>query len=213
MPWAESLTAHRDRWRRPWRGGLGPAPPLTRLWLVSRPAVGHDAVVGAAGAGAAGAGAVPAQHLRGGPAVRLHQVSLRAAAVQPGMAEMMPEPVRPGIHPGLPAAAGDHLVDPVRGHRPPDLYDLVFPGVIPQTTQADFRRGRSSGGQQCVTPPVWERASRPGQFHGLNVEFVDGEVGPHAAEARPEGRAANLRRENWATDARVPGSAPLGIQA
>jgi LuxR family maltose regulon positive regulatory protein len=36
--------------------------------------VGHDAVVGAAGAGAAGAGAVAAQHLRGGPAVQLHQV-------------------------------------------------------------------------------------------------------------------------------------------
>src|ERR1700693_4104623 len=35
------------------------------------------------------------------------------------MAEMVLEPVRPGIYPGLPAAAGDHLVDPVRGHRPP----------------------------------------------------------------------------------------------
>ena len=43
--------------------------------------VGHDAVVGAAGAGAAGAGAVTAEHLRGGPAVEFHQVSLGAAAV------------------------------------------------------------------------------------------------------------------------------------
>jgi hypothetical protein len=31
---------------------------------------------------------------------------------------MMPEPVRPGIHAALTAAAGDHLVDPVGGHRP-----------------------------------------------------------------------------------------------
>src|SRR5260370_16069434 len=57
------------------RGGPGLALPFTRLWLVSRP-VGDDAVVGAACSGAAGAGAVAAQHLRGGPAVQLHQVSL-----------------------------------------------------------------------------------------------------------------------------------------
>jgi len=30
----------------------------------------------------------------------------------------MPEPVRPGIDAALAAAAGDHLVDPVSGHRP-----------------------------------------------------------------------------------------------
>ena len=92
------------------------------------------------GAARAGAGAVTAQHLRGGPAVQLHQVSLGPAAVQPGVAEMMPEPVRPGIHPGLPTAAGDHLVDPVRGHRPavahpqPQLRPprLRMPGPDPQ---------------------------------------------------------------------------------
>src|SRR5262249_11863521 len=38
--------------------------------------------------------------------------------VQPGVAEVVPEPVRPGIDAALPAAASDHLVDPVRGHRP-----------------------------------------------------------------------------------------------
>ena len=59
---------------------------------------------------AAGAGAVAAQHLRGGPAVEFHQVPFAAAAVQPGMAGVMPEPVRPRIHPGLRAAAADHLV-------------------------------------------------------------------------------------------------------
>jgi len=32
------------------------------------------------------------------------------------MAEVVPEPVRPGIYTGLPTAAGDYLVDPVRGH-------------------------------------------------------------------------------------------------
>jgi hypothetical protein len=75
-------------------------------------------VVGPAGPGAARAGAVAAQHLRGGPAVQFHQVPFGAAPVQPGMAEMVPEPLRPGIHAALPAAAGDHLVDPVRSHRP-----------------------------------------------------------------------------------------------
>jgi hypothetical protein len=69
----------------------------------------HDAVIGAARPGATGAGAVTAQHLRGGPAVQLHQVPLGPAAVQPGVAEVMPEPVRPGIHPALPAAAGEDI--------------------------------------------------------------------------------------------------------
>ena len=39
-----------------------------------------------------------------------HKVALRAAAVQPGMAEMAPEPVRVDIHAALAAAAGNHLV-------------------------------------------------------------------------------------------------------
>src|SRR5271165_4133750 len=73
--------------------------------------VGHDAVVGAAGAGAAGAGAVADEHLRGGPAVEFHQLSLGPAAVEPGVAEVVPEPVRIGVHVALAAAAGDHLVD------------------------------------------------------------------------------------------------------
>src|SRR5580658_9554135 len=81
--------------------------------------VGHDAVVGAAGAGAAGAGAVAAQHLRGGPAVEFHQVPFGAASVQPGVAEVVPEPVRVGVHPALAAASGDHLVDAGGGQRLP----------------------------------------------------------------------------------------------
>jgi hypothetical protein len=68
----------------------------------------HDAVVGAAGAGAAGAGAAGAgalasEHLRGGPAVQFHQVPLGAAALEPGVAEVVPEPVRVHLHPALPA--------------------------------------------------------------------------------------------------------------
>src|SRR6266496_1636742 len=51
-------------------------------------AVVHDPVVGTAGSCGAGAGAVAGEHLRGTPAVQLHQVSFRAAAVQPGVAEM-----------------------------------------------------------------------------------------------------------------------------
>src|SRR5271166_6587366 len=77
----------------------------------------HDAVVGAAGSGAAGAGAVAAEHLGRGPAVEFHQVALGAAAVQPGVAEVVPEPVREHVDAALSATAGDHLVDAAGGHR------------------------------------------------------------------------------------------------
>ena len=87
------------------------------LWPGSG-AVVHDAVVAAAGAVAAGAGAVPREHLRGGPAVQLHQVPFGSAAVEPGMAEVVPEPVRIGGHAALAAAAGDDLVDPGGSERP-----------------------------------------------------------------------------------------------
>src|SRR5262249_48704436 len=50
-------------------------------------------------------------------AVQFHQVAFGAAAVEPDVAEMVPEAVRPGIHAALLATADDHLVDPVRGHR------------------------------------------------------------------------------------------------
>jgi hypothetical protein len=59
--------------------------------LAARRAVscaGHDAVVGAAGPGAAGAAGVPAEHLRGGPAVEFHEVAFRSAGVQPGVTEV-----------------------------------------------------------------------------------------------------------------------------
>jgi hypothetical protein len=84
--------------------------------------VGHDAVVGAAAAGAAGAGAVAAEHLGGGPAVEFHQVSFGAAAVKPGVAEVVAEPVRVGVHAALPAAAGDHLVEAGGGQRLPIVH-------------------------------------------------------------------------------------------
>jgi hypothetical protein len=55
------------------------------LWRVF-----YDPVVAAAGSRAACVGAVAAEHLRGGPAVQLHQVALGPAVVEPGMAEVMP---------------------------------------------------------------------------------------------------------------------------
>jgi hypothetical protein len=108
--WGRVIPGHAGGAARP-----GPVPAWSRL--VS--GVGHDAVVGAAGAGAAGTGAVAAEHLRGGPAVEFHQVSLGAAAVQPGVAEVMPKPVRVQAESALPAAAGDHLVDAGGGQRLP----------------------------------------------------------------------------------------------
>jgi hypothetical protein len=95
---------------RSWRRSCpGVFVPLSGVKLVdgrcgAREAVlrfGHDAVVGAAGAGAAGAGAVAAEHLGRGPAVEFHQASFGPAAVQPGVAEVVPEPVREGGHAGL----------------------------------------------------------------------------------------------------------------
>src|SRR5208282_2648406 len=79
----------------------------------------HDAVVAAACPGAAGAGAVAAEHLRGGPAVELHEVALGAAPVEPGVAEVVPEPVRVHLDAALAAAPDDDLVDPAGCHGPP----------------------------------------------------------------------------------------------
>ena len=44
---------------------------------------------------------------------------LRPAAVQPSVAEMVPEPVRVHRDPGLPPPPGDDLVDAAGGQRPP----------------------------------------------------------------------------------------------
>ena len=79
--------------------------------------VPHDEVVVAACPRAARAAAVPLEHLRGRPAVQLHQVTLRPAALQPGMAEVVPEPVRVHPHARPVAAPPDYLVDPVTGQR------------------------------------------------------------------------------------------------
>src|SRR5580704_17912650 len=100
----------------------------------------HDQVVVTACPRAAEAAAVPVQHLRAGPAVQLHQVTFGAAAVQPGVAEVVPEPVRVHGHAGLLAAPLDHLVDPVGGQRPapaspepqPPPVRLLVPGADPQ---------------------------------------------------------------------------------
>jgi len=124
----------------------------TPLW-----ATFHDAVVGATRPGAASAGAVTAEHLRRRPAVQLHQVPLGAAAVQPGVAEVMPEPVRPGIHPGLPAPAGDHLVYPVRGHRPPVVHPQ--PQLQPPPRFDRTRRYRSRA--LAASCPIRTTRARP----------------------------------------------------
>src|SRR5450755_1468114 len=80
--------------------------------------VPHDEVIVAACPRAARAAAVPLEHLRGGPAVQLHQVTLRASAIQPGMAEVMPEPVRVQPQPGrllMPGTDAEVAVDPAGG--------------------------------------------------------------------------------------------------
>src|ERR1039457_1367389 len=111
------LGARGDKAQAPARPVLAPGAGVAGGARVSAGAVVHDAVVGAAGSGAAGAGTVAAEHLGGGPAVELHQVALGAAAVQPGMAEVVTEPVREDIDAAFAAPSGDHLVDAAGGHR------------------------------------------------------------------------------------------------
>ena len=65
---------------------------------------------------AAGSG-LPSSHAQQEAAVQLHQVPVLAAAIQPGMTEVMPEAVRPRAHPGLLSGSRHDLVDPVQGHR------------------------------------------------------------------------------------------------
>ena len=101
--------------------GVAGIPEATGAGGLWSGCVGHDAVVAAACPGAAGADAVAAEHLRGGPAVEFHQVALGPAAVEPGVAEVVPEPVRMHPHPALMTAADDHLMDAMRGHRSPLL--------------------------------------------------------------------------------------------
>jgi hypothetical protein len=55
----------------------------------------------------------------GRPAVQLHQVALGPAADEPGMAEVMAEPVREHLDAALPTAADGDLVHAAGGHRPP----------------------------------------------------------------------------------------------
>jgi hypothetical protein len=59
------------------RTGLGDAgfSEMNGSWVAP-----HDVVVGAVGASTAYAGAVTGEHLRGGPAVQLHQVAFRAVS-------------------------------------------------------------------------------------------------------------------------------------
>jgi hypothetical protein len=72
--------------------------PLSWSWNVV-----HDAVVGAASTGA-----VVAQHLRRRPVVQLHQITLGAAAVGPGVAEVVPEPVGQACTPHWPGQDNDN---------------------------------------------------------------------------------------------------------
>src|SRR6202034_2243885 len=48
-----------------------------------------------------------------------HQVALGPAAVEPGVAEVVPEPVREHPDAALAAPPDDDLVDPAGRHRPP----------------------------------------------------------------------------------------------
>ena len=97
---------------------LTPGHTACGLMAASRAAF-HDAVIGTACPRAARAGTVPEQHLRGRPAVQLHQVALCTAPVQPGMTDMVTEPMRIHRDAALAAAPDHHLVDPVGRHRRP----------------------------------------------------------------------------------------------
>src|SRR5690348_14682714 len=159
-------------------------------------AVVHDAVVAAAGAGAAGAGAVAGEHLGGGPAVEFHEVPFGAAAVQPGVAEMVPEPVRVHPHPALPAAAGDDLVDAARGQRSPAVYaepqlrppGLRVPGAGPQVAvQAAGRLVADLDGPGC--PAL---AADPGRYPG-QAGHLDDLADPGGLDVVGGGHGAQVR--------------------
>src|SRR6266699_3449334 len=166
----------------------GPLCPRGRCGgrvLAGSGGVVHDAVVAAAGAGAAGAGAVPGEHLRGGPAVEFHQVPFGSAAVQPGVTEVVPEPVRVEVHPALPAAAGDDLVDAGRGQRPPVVHAepqlgppcLRVPGAGAQVAvQAAGRLVADLDGPGCAA-----LAADP-DFAALEVQVAAGGVAGVAAD-------------------------------
>src|SRR5271165_378745 len=92
------------------------ARPLATGRAMRPGSVRHDEVIVAArGARARCRRSVPASG--GRPAVQLHQAGLGAAAVEPGVAEVVPEPVRVDLHARLVAAPLDHLVDPGAGER------------------------------------------------------------------------------------------------
>jgi hypothetical protein len=135
----------------PWRSrqGAGVVDAAARGGLRSG-YVGHDAVVAAAGSGAAGAGAVAAEHLRGGPAVAFHQVALGAAAVQPGVAEVMPEPVREHLDAALPSPPDDDLIDPagvksdeLASADPAQVITLLRPCMLSLAARPPFSSTRS----------------------------------------------------------------------
>src|ERR1039457_2744953 len=134
----------------------------------------HDAVVAAAGSCVAGAGAVAAEHLRGGPPIQFHEVALGAAAVEPGMAEVMPEPVRGDPGAALASPPGDDLAEAACGQRAavtdaePELrpVSLHLPGADPYVPV----EGTSGVVAELDSP-------------GLAAGSVDGDVAPLAAHA------------------------------
>jgi hypothetical protein len=73
------------------------------------------------------------------------------------VAEVVPEPVRPGIHPGLPAAARDHLADPVRG------LDLVAALQLSDDLYTGPQAARPFGRRKVSASTGWHRRYR--MFH------------------------------------------------
>jgi hypothetical protein len=153
--------------------------------------------------GAAGAGAVAGEHLGGGPAVEFHQVPFGAAAVEPGVAEVVPEPVRVGGHaacapwPGSPPGSAATLRSPRRLRRRRrrrwPAGSSPRPATSPATTAPRSRRSPAAA-PSSKPLATWSASSRTCSATAAANARKPGPARPRTARspscaASPEGSA------------------------
>ena len=138
----------------------------------------------------------------GGPPVQLHQVALGAAAVETGIAEVMPEPMREYLDAALASPPGDDLADAAGGHRAavtdaePELRPvrLGLPGADPEVPVEG-----ASGVVADLDGPGLAALAVDGDLPVPQVEVAAPRVvgviaDARQADARPSGRPAGGSR-------------------